>query len=65
MKVRVEGCCAGARFYFRVTVPKGLRCEGQRFEVSGMDWGREQARYALDYLCTLGARRRAVRFEHE
>ena len=65
MKVRAEGCCAGARFYFRVTVPKGLQYEGSRFHVSGMEWGREQARAALDELCRLGARRRNIRFEVE
>jgi len=67
MKVRVEGCCAGSKFYFRVTVPvgRGLRYEGTRFRVDGADWTREQARQALDTLCRMGAKRRSVRFEHE
>lgn len=67
MRVRVEGCYAGGKFYYRVTVPvgKGLRYEGTRFRVEGMDWKREQARQALDTLCRMGARRRVVRFEHE
>lgn len=67
MRVRVEGCYAGGKFYYRVTVPrgKGLRYEGTRFRVEGMDWKREQARRALDTLCRMGALRRVVRFEHE
>jgi hypothetical protein len=67
MRVRVEGCEANGRFHFRVTVPTGyrLRYEGTRFRVEGMDWGREQARQALDTLERMGARRRTVRFEHE
>jgi hypothetical protein len=65
--VRVEGCCSGSHFYFRVTVPYGygLRYEGTRFRVEGMDWKREQASRALDTLCRMGAKRRSVRFEHE
>jgi hypothetical protein len=50
-----------------VTVPTGyrLRYEGTRFRVDGVDWGREQARQALDTLERMGAKRRTVRFEHE
>lgn len=65
MKVRVEGCYSGGKFYFRVTVPEGLRCAGQRLRVAGMEWGRKQASEALDELCRLGAVRRNIRFEVE
>ena len=67
MKVRVEGCYAGGKFYYRVTVPHSVpgRHAGRRFRVYGDKWRREQAQEALAELERAGVKRSLVRFEHE
>ena len=65
MRVRVEGCCAGRNFRFRVTIPTGLPGAGSRFYVEGADWTRKTASATLDALTRLGARRSTIRFVHD
>ena len=52
MRIKVEACCAGTRYYFRLTL-------------RGEYWSRALAREALDMLEALyGLRRSAIRFDH-
>ena len=60
MRIRVETCCAGTRYYFRLTLPGGAR-----EYLRGEAWSRALAREALDRLEALyGLRRSAIRFAH-
>ena len=60
MRIKVEACTAGSRYYFRLTLPCGAR-ECLRGDV----WSRALAREALDKLEVLyGLRRSAIRFVH-
>lgn len=48
MRIKVETCCAGARYYFRLTLP-----DGSRECLRGEYWDRALAREALDMLVSL------------
>lgn len=60
MRIKVEACTAGTRYYFRLTLPCGAR-ECLRGDV----WSRALAREALDMLVSqYGLRRSNIRFVH-